>query len=469
MAISGSFYGKTSNSGIKPKITWEAVANEQGNYSDVTATLSYTRTDSYSTYGHWAGSITINGDTKNRSGHYMVINKNGDTLAVSHTVRVNHNDNGTKTITISGAGGITETTLTYTNISADVALETIPRAATIAASDGDIGSTVVVTIGKKSDKHRYVVAYSFGSLSGYLTESGLSSKSAYTQAASLAFPLPESFYGQIPDKATGVCTLTCTTYMGDTKISTPKQATFTVRANPDRCGPQVTGTVVDVNPKTIALTGNENSLVRGVSTAMCVINAQARCQATLTQKKIAEKAVTGNSLQITGVTEDKIRFWAKDSRGHTGQIMVQKPMVAYFTPVIRLEAARKDAISGDGLLTAQGSFYNGSFGVQKNSLQLRWRLNEGGWQTLVPTLDGNGFSASADLSGMDYTRSHKVTLEVTDALQKITVVADIQPGIPIFDWGKEDFAFHVPVLVQGVDILAELLKLKEAIAKSSGS
>jgi hypothetical protein len=131
---------------------------------------------------------------------------------------------------------------------------------------------------------------------------------------------------------------------------------------------------------------------------------------------------------------------------------ISKPMVAYFTPVIRLEAARKDAISGDGLLTAQGSFYNGSFGVQKNSLQLRWRLNEGSWQTLVPTLDGNGFSASADLSGMDYTRSHKVTLEVTDALHTITAQGDIQPGIPVFDWGARDFAFHVPLSMNGEKI-----------------
>ena len=45
MAINGSFYGKTGNTAIKPKITWEAVADEQGNYSDVTATLTYSRKD----------------------------------------------------------------------------------------------------------------------------------------------------------------------------------------------------------------------------------------------------------------------------------------------------------------------------------------------------------------------------------------------------------------------------------------
>ena len=151
MASSGSFYGKTGNSAIKPKITWVAVSNEAGNYSDLTVTLTYSRKDNYSTYGHWAGTLTIDGNTQSRSGHYMVITKDSDTVAMSHTVRVSHNDNGSKTVIISATGSISETTLTYTAISGEVTLEDIPRAASIAASDGDIGSTVMVTIGKKSE------------------------------------------------------------------------------------------------------------------------------------------------------------------------------------------------------------------------------------------------------------------------------------------------------------------------------
>ena len=73
MAISGSFYGTTSNTAIKPKIAWSAQANLEGNYSDVTATLSYSRTDAYKTYGYWAGSLSINGDKKTFSGKYIEI------------------------------------------------------------------------------------------------------------------------------------------------------------------------------------------------------------------------------------------------------------------------------------------------------------------------------------------------------------------------------------------------------------
>ena len=461
MAINGSFYGKTSNSAIKPRITWEAVADELGNYSDVTATLSYSRKDSYSTYGHWAGTITINADTKSRSGHYMVITKDSNTVAITHSVRVPHNDNGSRTVTISATGSISGTTLTKTTISAEVALENIPRAASVAASDGDIGSSVMVTIGKKSEAYRYQVAYAFGNLNGFLTEDGVSDQAAYTQAACLAFPLPESFYGEIPETPTGVCNLTCITYLGDTRISTPQQASFTVRANPDRCGPTVIGTVTDINPQTLALTGDETRLIRSASTALCRMDAQARCGAALIQRKIADTVLTGDTLEISAVEGAQFRFWAKDSRGYTAQETVEMTMIPYFPPVVRLEAVRKDPVSGDGQLTARGNFYNGSFGAQGNTLQLRWRLNDGPWQEVTPTLEGNTFTCTADISGMDYTRSHRITLEVTDALHQITAAADIQPGIPVFDWGREDFTFHVPVWVQDVEIRKELLQLKE--------
>jgi hypothetical protein len=209
----------------------------------------------------------------------------------------------------------------------------------------------------------------------------------------------------------------------------------------------VTGTVTDINPRTIALTGEETRLIRGESTALCTIHTRARYEATLVQKKICDTVLTGDVLELPTIEAESIRFWAQDSRGYTIQEIVEIPMIPYFQPVLRFQAARKDAVSGDGELTVKGSFYNGSFGAQKNSLRLRWRLNDGDWQELKPTLEGNLFSAFAVVSGMDYTRSHRIILEATDALHSVTVLGEIHPGIPVFDWGKEDFAFHVPVLL----------------------
>ena len=43
MAGSGSFTGTTANSAIVPTITWSAAQSQEGNYSDVTAVLTYDR------------------------------------------------------------------------------------------------------------------------------------------------------------------------------------------------------------------------------------------------------------------------------------------------------------------------------------------------------------------------------------------------------------------------------------------
>ena len=67
MALSGAFTGTTGNQYIFPTIKWSAVQSQDGNYSDVTATLYYSRSNSgYTTSGTWSGGITI--DASGRRG-----------------------------------------------------------------------------------------------------------------------------------------------------------------------------------------------------------------------------------------------------------------------------------------------------------------------------------------------------------------------------------------------------------------
>ena len=288
MAINGIFYGSTSNAWIKPKIEWSAIQNAEGDYSDVTATLYYTRTnEGYTTGGYWSGSLTINGDTKRTSSSYITIRDGSYTAAISHTVRVMHNSDGTKTITISATGSISSTTLTSTTISQQIALDPIPRAAAISATDADIGSVSIVTIAKRNDLYTHTIAYHFGTLSGYITENGVSPSAVYLQQTSIAFTIPESFYYEIPDAPSGVCTLTCTTYQNGVLVGNPNETSFIVRANRDKCSPLVTAYAVDVNAVTSALTGDSSKIVRYASNMRCTIDCQARFGASITEKKIA--------------------------------------------------------------------------------------------------------------------------------------------------------------------------------------
>lgn len=464
MAINGSFYGTTGNAAIKPKISWSAVTELEENCSQVTATLSYSRTDGYMTYGHWAGTLTVNGEKASVSGKYLEITKNSNTVAITHTVRVPHNDDGTKTVTITATGSISGTTLTKTTISGDVALEKIPRAASIAATDGDIGSVSMVTIGKKSDAYTYTVAYRFGSLQGYLSENGLSQEAAFVTASGLAFPLPESFYYEIPDKPSDSCTLVCTTFLNGSAIGTPQTCTFTVRAAPERCGPVLTADVRDVNENTLALTGDQNTFIRYVSTALCTVTAQARYGASITRKKIAGKTLSANTLTLERIDTDTVLFTAKDSRGYTAQTQMALELLPYFLPVLRVRAERTDATGGGATLQAEGSFYNGDF----NSLGLQYQLEDGTAVQLQPQIDGNRFTAAATLENLDYTRAYTVTVTLADQLSTKVVHARINPGVPVFDWGGGDFRFHVPVELSGCRLtgLADPADGADAVTKS---
>jgi len=132
MALNGSFYGSTANQFIKPRIEWSAVQDVAGNYSDVTATLYYSRTNKgYETYGTWRGSLTIDGNTANAS-KVLTITYNSNTLAITHTARVLHDAYGEKTLTISAVGAMAGTSLSDTQISGQITLDAIARASAIA-------------------------------------------------------------------------------------------------------------------------------------------------------------------------------------------------------------------------------------------------------------------------------------------------------------------------------------------------
>lgn len=468
MSISGSFYGTTSNSAIKPKITWSAEPNLEGNFSEVTATLSYSRTDSYKTYGYWAGALTINGNKKSVSSKYVEITKNSNTVAVTHKLQVPHNDDGTKTVTISASGSISGTTLTKTTISASVMLETIPRAASVAATDADIGSVSMVTIGKKSDRYTYTVAWQFGGLTGYLSTDGLSDSAVPVNASSLAFPLPDSFYYEIPDRSSDLCTLTCTTFLDGTPIGAAQQCTFTVRADPVRCGPVLTVSVKDVDAAALALTGDPDTFIRYVSKAQCTMTAQARWGAGITQRKIAGKTTSADTLTLEKVDTDCVHFVVRDSRGYAAEAAVDLDLLPYFAPVLRVSAARTNATGGNAVLKAEGSFYQGMFGLTGNDLQLQYQIGSGTPVSLTPEVEDGAFHFQTDLHDLDYTQSYQITVTVSDALSRVSANVRINPGIPVFDWGKENFRFNVPVIVQGKELLSTVKEISDTRVSKTG-
>lgn len=393
---------------------------------------------SHSAY-YW---IDLGGGETKHTVTYVLHKSTTDTI-LDLTVTVPHDSQGKGTVRVRtwmdtriSAGEVT--------LSKALTLADIPQAGTVSATDTVIGgkSTVVVTCRDSSYTHS--IAFRFGALSGYLDRDGtpVDTEVIHT-AAALNFPIPESFYEQIPDSPTGVCTLTCRTYSGETVLG-ENTGSFTVTADPAKCGPSVLGTVEDCNGATLALTGDGSRLISRYSTALCTVEAQARGAATIVEKKICGVAVEEDSLQIPNVETSKFVFSAVDSRGYTGQYEVIAELIPYELLTLNGSVSRADP-TGPVTVTVSGSFYDGGFGVASNTLALSCRVDGGEEIPMTPTLSDGGYTAQALLEGLDYAQSHSLTVTAADALTTVERWLTVQPGIPVFDWGQRDFCFHVPV------------------------
>ena len=146
MTFGGTILGTTSNANIQSAIDWYYEPDNAKNQTKVTAKLFYRRTNTgYITEGTGTFSITINGTKTSKSGVKLSISTSW-VEAMSASVIVAHNADGTKSVAISATGDLPPTSLTSTSCGGTVSLPTIPRASSISCSIADIEGYPTITI-----------------------------------------------------------------------------------------------------------------------------------------------------------------------------------------------------------------------------------------------------------------------------------------------------------------------------------
>lgn len=332
-------------------------------------------------------------------------------------------------------------------LSQTLELDTIPRAATITATDAFIGGKSTVVLGNWNSAFVYVIAYKFKTLSGFIdTQGNAIDREAILTASVYNFTLPNSFYSEIPDEPTGKCVLTCYTYSGMQLLGST-ECEFTATADPSTCSPLLIASVTDINTKTTSLTGNAEVLIRNYSTAQCKASALPAVSSSILELIICGVSVDrflNGSIDIENVTQDSFDFIARDSRGYETIKPIKPTIIPYSDIVCYPSAGRVDPTSGKVWLTIEGSFYDGNFGVVQNSLSVTYRVNDQ-TRTYSPTVENGKYRDDFILSDLDYTKSHTIEIEVSDAVTTVTRTAKVRPGIPVFDWGADNFHFNVPV------------------------
>ena len=129
------------------------------------------------------------------------------------TITVDHDAKGEATVTLSAewhSGFASQWTPASLSVSGKVTLPTIPRASSLAVPSMTLGSPATLTVTKADSSYTHRITYAWGTHSGVV--------SAETGATSITWTPPMDLANDIPNAATGVGTLTITTYSGGTAL-----------------------------------------------------------------------------------------------------------------------------------------------------------------------------------------------------------------------------------------------------------
>ena len=392
-------------------------------------------------------SVTVNGT--NYSGTDTVGIGNGQTRTLaSGSTTIGHNADGTKSFSFSFSQ---QFDINYSGVgwigtksgSGSGTLTTIPRTSSVSATNGNIGENITITINRASSSFTHTLTYNFNKLTGTIA-SGVGTSKTWT--------IPTSFYAQIPNAKSSWGRIICKTYNGSTLIGT-SECRFDVYVKESTNKPTLSPTVKDTNATTKALTGDENKFIKYYSNANFSFGASAKNSATIKtySLKVGSQQTSNSTGTFTNVDSASFVFGVVDSRGFSTSQTVNKTLINYVKLTCAMNVSNPTA-SGECQIKITGNYFSGNFGATSNTLTVQYKMNDNGWTTATASISGTTYNATINLTGLDYTQSYTFQARAIDKLATVTSSSKTVKSTPIFDWGVNDFHFHVPVSVNGNEV-----------------
>ena len=382
-------------------------ADMMANNSKIKIELTVTTSgESWNADGDTVGAISVDGkETVSLNGKKFY--KNSTTTLYSGTKTVQHEEDGTKTVTVKAtfdtkisAGVLTE--------EQTLELDSIPRSSMTVPvfTMGEAGEIIITPIGSGM---RHEILYVFGSKTGTAV--------AKTDKTKVQWTPPRDLAWEIPRKATGTGKLTLKSYKGDTVGS--REYDFTVKT-PGDIGPTISGVSITVDNSELKV--DWGVALQGKSKLQFSAEASAQYGATVkkaqfqfgTQKK---DAISGSIVPKSSGTFTP-KWTVEDSRGMVvGLAMRPVNVVAYSDPVLtNPEVFRSDKNGNEdesgAYLTARGGVdYSAVNGKNTGQLRMRRREVGGAWGSYTELKIGeNNILAIAE------NKSYEVELLATDAM-----------------------------------------------------
>lgn len=430
-----------SGSYIIGKIVCDATADYSQNNSDATCRI-YVRKANDSTLltiptgGTWAYSMTINGKAFSGSVKKDVL-LDWVLLATVSVSDIAHNDDGTRSIAISGS--VTAPSGTSfgghnTSGSGTFTLDTIPRASVISsATDITLGYQCVVKWTPASASFRYRLTFEMGRWGGMTDVIHPNRTTEYTYTG---YVMPLFAAHQIPDLGWGTMKVTLYTYSdaGATiQIGAADTKTFTVYV-PDNSDtkPKVNMTLSPVGDLPSAFDG---LYIQGITKVKATLSAEGQYGAGIASYFMKldgvysydRDAYTSGYLQSPG--SKTVYCYAIDKRGYTGETAQEINVIPYISP--KLENASAVRCDQDGNADEKGTYLRltarrryspvVSEGVQKNFCSIMYRCFDGvrytSWVTILDreSLDTNDVTTVVvPDGGLSAQKSYLVHLKAID-------------------------------------------------------
>lgn len=309
--------------------------------------------------------VTINGTTHSGTNTIGIANNTTKTLAEGSDT-IAHNANGTKTfsysfsqqfsITFDGASIGTKTG------SGSGTLDTIPRASSLTASNGTLGTSQTFTITRADSSFKHRITYTCGSASGYV----IGSASTFTTATSIAWTPPLDLAQQNTTGSSVSITLKLLTFTNDgTQIGTAtKSITCSIPAS---VKPTVSLDVSDP----LGYVSKYGGYVQNLSKFAVSLTDAGSQGSTIKSRKtvIADKTFTSASF-TTDIIQNSgsvtISTTVTDSRGRTATASITATVIPYSPPKINSLTVKRCDAAGNS--SPGGAYLAVSFNSQVTEL-----------------------------------------------------------------------------------------------------
>jgi len=205
---------------------------------------------------------------------------------------------------------------------------------TVSSSSVNMGSAVTIYTNRQSTATTHTISYWFGNTSGAI---------ATNVGASVSWTPPLSLASQIPSATSGICTITCNSYVNGTLTGT-RTCTLTLNV-PASVVPSISSVTIEDTNTTVA--ERIQAYVKSLSTLSVAITAAGVYGSTISSYRTSLDGVTYTaasftaSKRLSAAGSMTITVTVTDSRGRTATYTTTITVLDYAVPSIRQFSAER--------------------------------------------------------------------------------------------------------------------------------